>query len=80
MADTLPATSMRLALKLYPDAVFLLSDGEIHDKTVPWLRVWNGGEEVGKVPVNTVFLGTGPGRLTMMAIANQNDGKFKWVK
>ena len=79
-ADTYPALSMKLALGLKPDAIFMLSDGELHDNTVGLLRVWNSGEETGKIPINTVFLGNGPGRMTMTAIAEQNDGQFEWAK
>ena len=81
---TLPARAMYGALQLQPDAIFLLSDGELNDDTVGLLRDTNLNDSSAgtrKIPVNTVTLGsTGLGLSTMKMIANENRGKFVWVK
>ncbi|MEM9943412.1 MAG: hypothetical protein AAF939_17750 [Planctomycetota bacterium] len=79
-ADTFPGYSMQLSLRLYPDAIFMLSDGEFHDDTVRKLRVWNSGADSAQIPINTVFLGRGPGRFSMQTIANDNLGEFVWAE
>jgi hypothetical protein len=78
---TLPATSIGLALKLQPDAIFLLSDGEIQDNTVEELRFYNRHkEESGKfkvaIPIHTVLLHSPVGAATLKIIADENDGVF----
>ncbi|MFM8262102.1 MAG: vWA domain-containing protein [Pirellula sp.] len=82
---TLPASSIGLALRLKPDAIFLLSDGEIQDNTVADLRVYNRvTEELGKVkvaiPIHTVLLHSPIGAATLQAIADENDGVFTPVR
>jgi hypothetical protein len=78
---TFPAHSMYLALSLRPDAIYLLSDGELQDQTVRMLRFWNvprlqyGGSDT-KTPIHTISLGGGRGQMTMMTIAEQNNGTF----
>lgn len=84
IGDTRPWKAMRLSLRMKPDAIFLLSDGELKDDTVPRLRRENrkktsSGEKIGKIPIHTVSLGTGVGSLTMREIANENDGTFTLV-
>jgi hypothetical protein len=78
---TLPASSIGLALRLKPDAIFLLSDGEIQDNTVQDLRFYNRLEkESGKVavaiPIHTVLLHSPVGEATLRVIADENDGVF----
>ena len=81
---TLPAPAMYGALKVKPDAIFLLSDGELGDDTVGMLRKFNlGSKSAGnpKIPINTITLGsTGAGLPTMKRIAQENEGQFIWVK
>lgn len=84
IGDTRPWKAMRLSLRMKPDAIFLLSDGELKDDTVPRLRRENrekasDDEKIGKIPVHTVSLGTGVGSVTMREIANENDGTFTLV-
>ncbi len=80
--STFPGPAVYAALRLRPDAVFLLSDGLLKDNTVNWLRQWNapqsedGEFNTGKiVPMNTISLDT-QGEWVMRTIANQNGGVF----
>ena len=80
-ADTLPASSLGIALRLDPDAIFLLSDGEIRDSTVQDLRFYNRKkDEKGNVkvavPIHTVLLHSEIGILPLKLIADENDGVF----
>jgi hypothetical protein len=84
IGDTRPWKAMRLSLRMKPDAIFLLSDGELKDDTVPRLRLENrektsGDGKIGKIPVHTISLGSGFGSVTMREIANENDGTFTLV-
>jgi hypothetical protein len=87
-SDTYPGGALKLALLQKPDAVFFLSDGELMDNTVQWLRAWNpkGNNSaetyslVDQIPIHTIFLGSGTGRLTMEVIAKQNSGQFRWAR
>jgi hypothetical protein len=73
---TLPATAVMMALKMKPDAIFLLSDGEIQDNTVWQLRTVNGFFSEHQVPVHTIHLMSLEGRGTLQLIANENSGTF----
>jgi hypothetical protein len=82
---TLPASSIGLALRLKPDAIFLLSDGEIQDNTVADLRVYNrtkqeSGDFKVAIPIHTVLLYSAIGAATLQAIADENDGVFTPVR
>lgn len=82
--DTRPWKSVRLSLRLRPDAIFFLSDGELRDDTVIRLRKTNKektvrGEKIGKIPLHTVSLGRGFGAQTMKLIADENEGTFTRV-
>ncbi len=83
--NTLPASSVGMAMKLEPDAIFLLSDGEIRDSTVMDLRVWNrkqdeDGSTKALVPIHTVLLHSLMGYETLETIARENGGTFTPVK
>ena len=82
---TFPASAVGIAMKLEPDAIFLLSDGEISDSTVEDLRVWNRkkdveGTVVALVPIHTVLLHSQIGFATLEAIARENGGTFTPVQ
>lgn len=81
---TMPMVAMLGSLELEPDAIFLLSDGEINDDTVGMLRRKNrkpSSAEKAQIPVNTVTLGTtGLGADIMRLIAKENNGSFVWVR
>jgi hypothetical protein len=79
--NTRPASAMTLALNLHPDAIFLLSDGEIRDDTLSLLRQVNGfSTERRQVPVHTIHLMSMEGRSTLQAIAIENSGSFTPVQ
>ncbi len=74
---TLPAEAMVLALKMHPDAIFMLSDGELRDDTIMVLRNINGfSSERRQVPIHTVHLMSLEGRQSLQIIASENAGTF----
>ena len=83
--NTFPASSVGMAMKLEPDGIFLLSDGEIKDSTVTDLRIWNrkqneDGSTNALVPIHTVLLHSLMGYETLETIARENGGTFTPVK
>jgi len=83
--NTLPSAAVGLAMKLKPDAIFLLSDGEILDSTLNDLRVWNRkktdeGEVKATIPIHTVLLHSQIGYAALESIANENGGTFTPVR
>ena len=79
--STLPASSIGIALRMKPDAIFLLSDGEIQDTTIQDLRVYNRrmnskGTPEAIIPIHTVLLHSLAGLMTLQTIADENDGVF----
>lgn len=84
-SNTLPASAIGIAMRLKPDAIFLLSDGEIRDSTLQDLRIFNrrideNGEMHVMVPIHTVLLYSEVGFATLKAIADENDGVFTPVQ
>ncbi len=80
-AGTRPGTSIRLALRKKPDAIYFLSDGELRDNTMFGLREWNrlrkGPDGIKRLtPIHTILLGSNFGRETMRTIAEENNGIF----
>ncbi len=84
MGDTKPWNSLKASLKIEPDAIFLLSDGELNDDTERNLkqhnkvRTWSNGDR-GKTPIHTISLGNGFGSKTMERISKTNGGTFTRV-
>lgn len=79
--QTLPSGAVGIAIALKPDAVFLLSDGEINDNTIRDLRVWNREQEDDgsvkpRIPIHTVLLHSQIGYATLEVIAQENGGIF----
>jgi hypothetical protein len=78
--STLPAASLGIALRLEPDAILLLSDGEIRDSSIDDLRtfnrVFNSDEETVKIPVHTFLLHSFVGYENLAKIAEENAGVF----
>ena len=83
--QTHPLASVRLALQLRPDAIYLLSDGVFTgDRTGFYLRrhnkISNDGEL--KIPgaiVHTVGLHSVEGQKVLKRIASENKGKFQFI-
>ena len=78
---TMPAEALRNALALEPDAIFLLSDGELQDNSVGMLRMINGfSSAYRQIPIHTVHLFSNEGRQTLQLIARENSGTFTPVQ
>jgi len=74
---TMPAEALRYALELNPDAVFLLSDGELQDESLLMLRVLNNRQGPSRqIPIHTIHLFSQEGRFTLQQIAMENGGSF----
>lgn len=73
---TMPAEALCFALEMEPDAIFLLSDGELQDNTLRVLGVVNGKSSDTKTPIHTIHLFSEQGRETLRQIAAENNGSF----
>lgn len=77
---TMPAQALQLGLHLQPDAIFFLSDGELHDDSLfrlRWLNVETGSKR--RIPIHAVHLISHEGRHTLEQIANENGGSFTYI-
>jgi len=78
---TMPAEALQNALALEPDAIFLLSDGELQDNSIGMLRMINGfSPTYRQIPIHTVHLFSAEGRETLQLIARENSGTFTPVQ
>ncbi len=82
---TYPSSAVGIAMRLEPDAIFLLSDGEIADSTIQDLRFWNHkhdnkGHVKTVIPIHTVLLYSQIGFAALQTIANENSGTFTPVQ
>lgn len=73
---TEPTTAMKLAISLHPDVIWLLSDGEFPEEVVGTIKQANNR----KIKINTLAFGNGAGQTQLINIAEQNNGKFKFIK
>ncbi|QEG20337.1 vWA domain-containing protein [Mariniblastus fucicola] len=84
IGGTRPAHALSYSLTLKPDAIFLLSDGQLADNSIQVLAKQNKASRsagIDKVPIHTVSLGPNElGAELMQFIAKHNDGKFTWVQ
>ena len=71
---TEPQEAMRIALSLKPDAVFLLSDGDIPPETRAIVM-----QENERSVIHTIALGSNKGAVVMKQIAAENKGEFKFI-
>lgn len=81
---TLPLPALRESLRLIPDAVFLLSDGQLQDDSRGYLWRYNGRTNGRKaedevIPVNTVAIGMSAGAELLGIIARENRGQFQHI-
>ncbi|MEM7474485.1 MAG: hypothetical protein AAF483_05775 [Planctomycetota bacterium] len=75
--STMPKVALQYALNFKPDAIFLLSDGELRDDSqVELLRVNANSPYRRQIPIHTVHLFSRQGRRTLEMIAEQNNGSF----
>ncbi len=84
-SNTLPATSISIALEMKPDAIFLLSDGELMDDTVERLRFhYRSLKELQQsqstydvmIPIHTILLESSVGFQTLETISKESGGTF----
>ena len=74
---TRPAQAMLDGLSMQPDAIFLLSDGELQDDTVIQLLKHNRATlDKPQIPIHTIHLFSAEGRNTLQTIAQTNSGTF----
>ncbi|MCA9160067.1 MAG: hypothetical protein KDA72_17155, partial [Planctomycetales bacterium] len=74
---TMPAEALQVALSLNPDAVFLLSDGELQDESLLMLRMINAPNSTTRqIPIHTISLFSGEGWWTLQQIAADSGGSF----
>jgi len=82
--STRPLTSVKYALGMKPDAVFLLSDGEFQDETASYLRTANLIREEDRVRpetiIHTVCFKSMAGAPTLHMIAEEHGGNYRFVK
>lgn len=81
LGSTLPRSAMKMAIDLNPDAIYLLSDGEIQDDTYEFLLNYNKPRErpdrsPSKIPIHTIALDFSLGGFYLRNIADSNNGKF----
>lgn len=68
--------SLRTALRMQPDAVFLLTDGEFDEQNVSsQVRALN----LGKIPINTVALMNTSAAPVLKQVASDSGGDYKYV-
>jgi hypothetical protein len=69
-------------LRLDPDAIFFLSDGEFDPNTLYELRAENRVSQRRKkaVSIHTISLGNLGNEHLMKIIARTSDGKYRYVK
>jgi hypothetical protein len=79
--DTRPATALQMAISMKPDAIFLLSDGEIRDRSLAILDAVNHDPITGEtlVPIHTISLFSDVGIGSLQEIARRNGGTFRSV-
>lgn len=78
---TQPSSALMMALEMNPDAIFLLSDGQIRDNSIAMLRMINRNPATGMplIPIHTILLMSEQGHLPLQVIAEENGGHFRNV-
>jgi hypothetical protein len=72
--------SMRMALEMKPEAIFLLTDGEFNDQDLRDLRAEiERGNAGGLTQINTVAFASEYDVQSLQAIANENHGTYRRV-
>lgn len=77
-STTNPLYAMELALSLKPDAVFLLTDGELDDPELVKRVIRQANKS--NTQVHTIAFENEEGGRTLEAIAKENNGTFRFVK
>ncbi|MEZ6137262.1 MAG: vWA domain-containing protein [Pirellulaceae bacterium] len=77
---TMPANALRAGIKFDPDAIFLLSDGELQDNSLRILRIINKPSYTERqIPIHTIHLFSREGRDSLETMAKQNSGSFTHI-
>ncbi len=78
---TLPSRALQMAIAMEPDAIFLLSDGELRDDSIWMLRNVNRDLQTGKarILIQTILFMSDYGRFTLETIAHENRGEFRSI-
>jgi hypothetical protein len=74
--DTAPEEALKWALKLQPQVIYFLTDGEIPDMTGDTVKKFNHEH---KTVIHTIAIGTEEGAEMLRAIAHDNGGKYQFV-
>lgn len=80
--STMPAEALMVAMGMKPDAIFLLSDGELRDNSLLMLReVRRFGQLSNEAfpPIHSVHLFSPQGRATLELIASESGGTFTHI-
>ena len=78
-SSTRPLTSLRVALAIQPDAIFLLTDGEFDEDVLGFLQKKNRPGSGYRVPVHTVGLDCQYSSAVLQQIAAENGGHFREI-
>ena len=79
--ETRPSSALQIAIDMKPDAIFLLSDGEIRDDSRARLMTINrDADQKPLIPIHTVHLFSQDGKEALEKIAEENGGTFREVK
>jgi hypothetical protein len=74
--DTFPMTALMMALRLEPDAIFLLSDGQFDPEVVYVVSQLRSGNPI---PIHTIALVSRVGEPVMKALSQATGGTFRFV-
>lgn len=78
MGSTEPWEGVALALRMKPDAIFLLTDGEFSPDVVRKI-VSAQPDEKKRVPIHTIGFESQAGEVTLQTIARETGGKYLYV-
>ncbi|QDU79845.1 hypothetical protein Pla110_15640 [Polystyrenella longa] len=73
--ETDPSTAIQLALSLKPDVIHFLTDGEINPQLIETVR----GVNRSRVSINTYCISNRDGEKVVLKLAQQNEGRYKFV-
>ena len=73
---TEPAAAVKIALKLRPDAIFLLTDGEFDSAVGQMIKLENNA----RVVIHTIGFKNSAGERILRQIAEQNSGRYRFVR
>lgn len=82
---TSPQSSIEMAMALNADAVFLLTDGEFRDKTREVLlddnrKLLDNGKTTFRSVVHTIGFQSRASQVLLMKIAEENGGRYRFIK